>query len=100
MFVNGSEQNEQSLLKTFHRWFLLSFGSLGQAVSDEKIFRNWPIRNKKCLWPPCLLMDQDEMSNVIEDLPYMLPMVKQFQRKTFLEIDQSETWTAYGDHVC
>jgi hypothetical protein len=36
-------------------------------------------------------MDQDEMSNVIEDLPYMLPMVKQFQRKTFLEIDLSET---------
>jgi hypothetical protein len=30
----------------------------------------------------------------------MLPMVKQFQRKTFLEIDLSETWIAYGDHVC
>ena len=29
----------------------------------EKIFRNEPIRNKNCLWLPCLLTDQDEMSN-------------------------------------
>jgi hypothetical protein len=25
---------------------------------------NWPIRNKNCLWRPCLLMDRDEMSNL------------------------------------
>jgi hypothetical protein len=25
-------------------------------------FRNQPIRNKNCLWRPCLLMDRDEMS--------------------------------------
>jgi hypothetical protein len=63
MFVNGSEQNEQSLQRTFHRCFLPSFGSFGQAVSEEKIFKNWPIRNKNCLWWPCLLMDRDKMSN-------------------------------------
>ena len=45
MFVNGSEQNEQSLQRTFHRCFLPSFGSFGQAVSEEKIFKNLPIRN-------------------------------------------------------
>jgi hypothetical protein len=33
-----------------------------QAVSEEKIFKNRPIRNKNCLWQPCLLMDQDKMS--------------------------------------
>jgi hypothetical protein len=40
MFVNGSGQNEQSLQRTFHRCFLPSFGSFGQVVSEEKIFRN------------------------------------------------------------
>jgi hypothetical protein len=37
-------------------------GSFGQAVSEEKIFKNRPIRKKNCLWRPCLLMDRDEMS--------------------------------------
>jgi hypothetical protein len=59
MFINGSRQNEQSLKRTFHRCFLPSFGSFGKAVSEEKIFRNRPIRNKNCLWQPCLLMDRD-----------------------------------------
>jgi hypothetical protein len=35
MFVNGSGQNVQSLERTFHRCFLPSFGSFGQAVSEE-----------------------------------------------------------------
>ena len=49
MFVFESGRNEQSLQRTFHRCFLLSFGSFGLAVSEEKIFRNRPIRNKNCL---------------------------------------------------
>jgi hypothetical protein len=64
MFVNGSGQNDQSLQRTFHRCFLPSFGSFGQAVSEEKIFKNRPIKNKNRLWRPCLLMDRDEMSNL------------------------------------
>ena len=64
MFVIGLGRNEQSLQKTFHRCFLLSFGSFGKTVSEEKIFRNRPIRNKNCLCQPCLLMDQNEMSNL------------------------------------
>jgi hypothetical protein len=36
--------------RTFHRCFLSSFGSFGHVVSEEKIFRNKPIRNKNCLW--------------------------------------------------
>ena len=64
MFVNGSGRNEQSLQRTFHGCFLPSFNSFGSAVSEEKIFKNRPIRNKNCLWWPCLLMDRDEMSNL------------------------------------
>ena len=64
MFLNESGQNEQSLHRTFHRCFLSSFGSFGQAVSEEKIFLNRPIRNKNCLWRPCLLIDRDKMCNL------------------------------------
>ena len=39
MFVNGSELNEQSLQRTFQEWFLPSFDSFGQAVSEEKILQ-------------------------------------------------------------
>ena len=38
MFVNGSGENQQSIQKAFHRCFLPSFSSFGQAVSEEKIF--------------------------------------------------------------
>ena len=41
------------------RCFLPSFGSFGQAVSEEKIFKNRPFRNKNCLW-----QDRDKMSNL------------------------------------
>ena len=64
MFANRSRRNEQSSQRPFHRCSLSSFGSFGQAVSEEKIFLNLPIRNKNCLWRPCLLMDRDEMSNL------------------------------------
>jgi hypothetical protein len=46
-----------------------SFGSFGQAVSEEKIFKNWPIRNKNCLWWPYLLMDRDKMSTIHRGAP-------------------------------
>jgi hypothetical protein len=48
-----------------------SFGSFGQAVSEEKIFKNQPIRNKNCLWRPCMLMDRDKMSNRIYGSPLL-----------------------------
>jgi hypothetical protein len=60
MFVNRPKWNEQSLE------YLPSFGSFGQAVL-EKNFKNQPIRNKNCLWQPCLLMDRDEMSNLYRE---------------------------------
>ena len=89
MFVNGSGRNEQTVQRTFHRCFLPSFGSFGQAVSEEKILRNRPIRNKNCLWRPCLLTDRDEMSNLYRepsiDASYQVSvhLAKQFQRRGF-----------------
>jgi hypothetical protein len=87
MFVNESGRNEQSLQRTFHWCFLPSFGSFGQAVSEEKININLPIRNKNCLWWPCLLMDRDEMSNLYRepsiDAPYHVSvhLAEGFQRR-------------------
>jgi hypothetical protein len=36
---------------------------LAKWFQRRRLFRNQPIRNKNCLWWPCLLTDQDEMSN-------------------------------------
>ena len=64
-----------------------------------------PIRNKNCLWWPCLLMDRDEMSILYRgpsiDASYHISvhLAVRFQRR-FLEIDQSETKIDCGGHVC
>ena len=34
------------------------------SFRGEYFFRNQPIRNKNCLWRPCLLTDRHEMSNL------------------------------------
>jgi hypothetical protein len=66
-------------------------------MAAKIFFRNQPIRNKNCLWWPCLLTDQDEMINLYRgpsiDTSYQVSvqLAKQFQERTFLEIDQSET---------
>ena len=82
------DRDEKSnLQRTFHRCFLPSFGSFGQAVSEEKIFKNRPIRNKNCLWWPCLLMDQNKMSNLYKgpsiDASYQVSvhLAEGFQRR-------------------
>jgi hypothetical protein len=68
-----------------------SFGSFGLAVSEEKIFRNLPTRNKNCLWRPCLLMDQNQMSNLNRgpsiDAPYQVSvqLAKQFQMRDIFQ---------------
>ena len=89
IFVNRSGCNQQSLQRTFHRCFLPSFGSFDQAVSEERIFKNWPIRNKNGLWQPCLLMDRDKISNLYRgssiDATYQISihLGKRFQRRRF-----------------
>jgi hypothetical protein len=37
---------------------------LARQFQRRRFFRYRPIRNKNCLWWPCLLTDQDEMSNL------------------------------------
>jgi hypothetical protein len=37
---------------------------IAHFVPIRWLFRNWPIWNKNCLWQPCLLTNQDEMSNL------------------------------------
>jgi hypothetical protein len=92
IFVNGSGRNEQSLYRTFHRCFLPSFESFGQVVSEEKIFRNRSIRNKNCLWGPCLSMDRDEMSTIYRGPPIdasyqvLVHFAKRVQGRRFLKI--------------
>jgi hypothetical protein len=106
MFVNRSGQNVQSLERTTHRCFLPSFGSIGQTVSEEKNFKNQPIRNKSHLWRSRLLTDRDEKSNVYKrltiDASYQasVHLAKRFHRRRFLKISQSETIIARGGHVC
>jgi hypothetical protein len=69
-------------------------------------FRNRPIRNKNCLWWPCLLMDRDEMSNrnrgLSIDASYQVSvhLAKRIQRRRIEKISQSETRIACGGHVC
>jgi hypothetical protein len=53
MFVNQSGRNEYSLKRTFQGCFLPS------GFRGEDFFRNQPIRNKNCLWWPCLLTDRN-----------------------------------------
>ena len=79
---------------------------LAKRFQRRRLFRNQPIRNKNCLWRPCLLKDRDEMSNLCRgpaidsSYPVSVYLAKWFQRRRFLEIDQSETRIAYGGHVC
>jgi hypothetical protein len=95
MFGSGLGQSVHILERTFHRCFLPNFDSFGQAVSEEKIFRNQPIRNKNCLWRPCLLTDRDEISNLyrgtsIEASYHVwVHLAKRFQRRRLLKINQS-----------
>ena len=96
--------DRESLQRTFHICFILSFRSFGQAVS-EKIFRNRPIRNKNCLWWPCLLMDRKEMSTLYRgphiDASYQdsVHLAKRFQKKRIFKISLSEKSVACGGHV-
>ena len=79
---------------------------LARRLQRRRFFRNQPIRNKNSLWRPYLLTDRDEMSNIYRgpslDASYQVSvhLAKQFQRRRFLKIGQSETRIACGGHVC
>ena len=69
---------------------------LGKRFQRRRFFRNQPIRNKNCLWWPCLLTNRDKMSNLYRgpsiDTSYQVSvhLVKRFQRRRF---KQEAQWT-------
>ena len=69
------------------------------------LFRNQPIRNKNCLWRPCLFSDRDKMSNLYRgppiDASYQVSvhLAKWFHRR-FLKLTNQKKKIAYGSHVC
>jgi hypothetical protein len=79
---------------------------LAKWFQRRRIKKNQPIRNKNRLCQPCLLTDRNEMSNLYRgpsiDASYQVSdnLAKRFQRRRFLDIDQSETRIACGGHVC
>ena len=62
--------------------------------------KNRPIRNKNCLWRPCLSMDRDKMSNLYRepsiDASYQISvhLGKWFQRRRVFQIsaNQKQEW--------
>ena len=85
----------QSIFKGDNGKSYLSFNSLGKSYlsfNREDFFRNQTIRNKNCLWQPCLLTDRAKMTNLYRgpsiDASYQVSvhLDKRFQRKRFLKI--------------
>ena len=62
---------------------------LAKRFQRRRFLRNQPIRNKNCLWRPCLLLDRDEMSNLYRgpsiDASYQVSvhLPNRFQRRRF-----------------
>jgi hypothetical protein len=72
---------------------------LARQFQRRRFFRYRPIRNKNCLWWPCLLTDRDEMSNLLSidaSCHVSVNLAKRFQRRRFFKIGQSETRIACG----
>jgi hypothetical protein len=88
------------MLPTKFRFIWLS------GFRGEDFFRNRPIRNKNCLWWPCLLTNPAEMISLYRgpsidaSCQVSVHLTKGFQRRRFLlEINQSETRIACGGYV-
>jgi hypothetical protein len=84
--------------ETFHRCFLLSFSSFGQAVSEKKIF--FKLTNQKQEFPVAAMFvnGSEEMCNLYRgpciDASYQIsvPLAKRFQRR-FLKIIDCTFWS-------
>ena len=70
------------------------FRFIWQSGFREDFFRNQQIRNKNCLWRPCLLLNRDEMSNLYRGTPIYasyqvsVHLAKWFQRRRFFRNQQ------------
>ena len=69
--------------------FYLVSVHLARQFQRRRFFRNRPIRNKNCLWRPCLLTDRDKMNTLYRgpsiDASYHVSvhLAKWFQRRRF-----------------
>jgi hypothetical protein len=108
MFVNGSDRNQiNKRYKGSSKDVSCKVSiHLAKRLQRRRFFRNQPIRNKNCLWWPCLITDRDEMSNLyrgpVIDASYQgsVHLAKWFQRRRLNKIGQSETRIASGSLVC
>ena len=80
---------EKTLYRTFHD-ASYQFRFIWPSGFQRRIFsRNRPIRNKNCLWCPCLLTDRNLMSNLYRgpskdaSNQVSVHLVKRFQRRFF-----------------
>ena len=93
--IDTSYQVSVYLAKRFQRWRIFFKSGTQKQVTCGAT---------QC--GPCLLTDREEMSNLYRgpsiDAFYQvsLHLVKCFQRRRFLEIDQSERRIACGGHLC
>ena len=59
---------------------------MAKQFQRRRFFRNRPIRNKNCMWWPCLLTDRDEMSNLHRghsiDASYQVSVVAMFVNRS------------------
>ena len=62
---------------------------LAKRLQSRRFFRNQTIRNKNCLWRPCLITNWDEMSTLYRRLAIddsyqvSVHLAKRFQRRRF-----------------
>ena len=106
MFVNRSRRNEHLYRGPSIDASYQALVHLAKRFQRRRFFRHRPIRNKNCRWQPCLLTDQDKTGNLyrgsFNNASYHVSfhLAMRLQRRTFLEIDQSETRIACDGHVC
>ena len=59
---------------------------MAKQFQRRRFFRNQPIRNKNCMWWPCLLTGRDEMSNLHRehsiDASYQVSVVAMFVNRS------------------
>jgi hypothetical protein len=79
---------------------------LAKQFQRKMFFLNRLIRNKNCLWWPCLLMDRNEMRNIyrgpsiVASYQVSVHLAKRFQRGIFLKNWPIRKRIACGGHVC
>jgi hypothetical protein len=69
---------------------------LAKRFQRRQFFRNQPIRNKNCLWRPCLLMDLDEMCNLYRGLVSDRLIFNILLLKPFSQINRNLVGSIYG----